>query len=63
MDMAFSRVGTFFGTGETEWQIQIINVYSRRNVWFYNFNFGEPVSREPVQLLPILPSISYSINF
>lgn len=64
MDVSFSRFGTFFGLGEAEWQFQIINVYSRRNVWFYNFDFDEnPVERTEVPLLPLLPTISYTVNF
>ena len=64
MDISFSRLGTFFGLGKAEWQFQIINVYSRRNVWFYNFDFDEnPVERTEVPLLPLLPTISYTVNF
>jgi len=64
LDLAFSRTGTFFGIGEAEWQIQIINVYSRRNVWFYNFDFDDnPIERQEVNLLPIIPSLSYTVNF
>lgn len=63
LDLSFTREGTFFGAGEAEWQFQIINVYSRRNIWFYNYDLNFPVTREPVQLLPILPSVSYTINF
>ena len=63
LDLAFTRAGTFFGAGEAEWQFQIINLYSRRNIWFYNYDLDFPVSREPVQLLPVLPSVSYTINF
>ena len=63
MDISFSRLGTFFGLGNAEWQFQIINVYSRRNVWFYNFDFDEnPVERTEVPLLPLLPTISYTVN-
>ena len=64
MDISFSRLATFFGLGESEWQFQIINVYSRRNVWFYNFDFEEnPVQRTEVPLLPLLPTISYTVKF
>lgn len=64
MDVSFSRLGTFFGLGEAEWQFQIINVYSRRNIWFYNFDFDEnPVERTEVPLLPLLPTISYTVKF
>lgn len=64
LDMAFSRATTFFGRGKAEWQIQIINVYSRRNIWFFNYDFDDnPVSRDEVPLLPILPTVSYSVSF
>lgn len=64
MDVAFSRLGTFFGLGEAEWRFQIINIYSRRNTWFYSYDFDEnPVERSEVTLLPILPSLSYTVNF
>lgn len=64
MDVSFSRTATFFGWGQSEWQFQIINVYSRRNVWFYSFDFDEnPVKKSEVPLLPLLPTISYSIKF
>jgi hypothetical protein len=64
LDLSFSRKGTFFGIGEAEWQFQLINAYSRRNVWFYDYDLEEnPVEREAVTLLPILPSISYTLEF
>lgn len=64
LDIGFSRKGTFFGIGEGTWQFQLINAYSRRNVWFYNYNFEKkPAERDTVQLLPLLPTISYTIDF
>jgi len=64
LDVSFSRFGTFFGRGEAEWKFQIINVYSRRNIWFYNYDFQEnPIKKEAVPLLPILPAFSYTVNF
>jgi hypothetical protein len=63
-DVSFSRSGTFFGQGEAEWQFQLINAFSKRNVWFYNYDLSEnPVERDEVQLLPILPNISYTLKF
>lgn len=63
-DISFSRAGTFLGKGEAEWQFQLINVFSNRNVWFYNYDLDKnPVEREVVQLLPIIPNISYTIKF
>lgn len=64
LDVGFNRNGTFFGRGKAQWQFQLINVYSRRNIWFYNYDLDEnPAERDAVQLLPILPSISYTLNF
>jgi hypothetical protein len=64
LDISFSRTGKFFDWGESELQLQIINVYSRRNIWFYNFDFDQnPVARTDVSLLPILPAISYTVMF
>lgn len=64
LDLGVTRAGTFFGIGEAEWQFQVINAYSRRNIWFYNYNLEKnPPSREAVQLLPVLPNISYTLNF
>lgn len=64
LDLSFIRQGSFFKLADAEWQIQIINVYSRRNIWFYNYDFDEnPVERNDVNLLPIIPSFSYTVNF
>ncbi|MBO6524681.1 MAG: TonB-dependent receptor [Balneolaceae bacterium] len=64
LDLSFSRKGRFFKIGASELQLQIINVYSRKNVWFQSFDFEEnPVQRNDVNLLPILPTISYTVKF
>lgn len=65
LDLGIIRKGTFFGFGETRWHVQVINVYSRRNIWFYRYDLNEDLLsyRDEVLLLPILPSISYSLNF
>jgi len=64
LDVSITRHGRFFGIADSELQLQIINLYSRRNIWFYSFDFDEnPIRRETVQLLPILPSINYTIYF
>ena len=63
-DIGFTRHGSFFSNGRAKWQVQIINVYSRRNVWFYQFDLGDHMAeRDEVRLLPVLPSITYSLNF
>jgi hypothetical protein len=64
MDLSFSRSGRFFSLGDAEWQFQLINLYNRSNIWFYNYDFDEnPVEREDVSMLPTLPAISYTVHF
>jgi len=64
VDLSFARQGTFFGIGEAELQLQIINVLNRKNVWFQNYDFDEnPIKITDVTLLPVLPSISYTVKF
>lgn len=64
LDFSLVRSGRFFNIGDAEWQLQVINVYSRRNVWFYNYDFDEnPIIRDDITQLPIVPSVSYTVNF
>lgn len=64
LDVGFTRLGRFFGVADYELQIQAINVYNRRNAWFYQFDFDEnPARQETVQMLPIVPNISYTLTF
>ncbi|MFA5669112.1 MAG: TonB-dependent receptor [Balneolaceae bacterium] len=64
LDVSFTRKSSFFKLADAEWQFQIVNVMNRRNVWFYNYDFeSNPVKKEEVKLLPILPTISYTVNF
>ncbi len=64
LDIGFTRSSSFFGLADAEWQFQAINVYSRRNVWFYLYDFDEnPVQREQARMLPVIPAISYTVHF
>jgi hypothetical protein len=64
LDIGFTRDGKFYNLGTGEFQIQIINVYSRRNIWFYQFDLEDnPASRSEVPLLPILPTLTYTVQF
>ncbi len=64
LDIGFTYYSRFFNLGDSELQLQLINAYSRRNVWFYQFDFDEnPVRREEVRMLPIVPSVTYTVNF
>ena len=64
VDLGVKRLGSFIGVADYELQLQVINVYSRRNVWFPVFDFDEvPVGVEYVRQLPILPNVSLSLDF
>jgi hypothetical protein len=64
LDLGISRFGSFFGLADAEWQLQVINAYSRRNIWFYQYDFDEnPVRRNDIGLLPVIPAISYTVTF
>lgn len=64
LDIGFTRKGTFFGIGTAFLKLQIINAYSRRNAWFYNYDLNEnPIEVDEVPMLPIIPNISYTVNF
>lgn len=64
LDVGFTNMGRFLGLGDYELQLQVINVYNRRNTWFYTFDFEEnPVRRETVSMLPIVPNISFTLTF
>ncbi|MEE9170387.1 MAG: TonB-dependent receptor [bacterium] len=63
-DVGFIRFGSFFGIGDYQLQLQIINVYSRRNLWFYSYDLDEnPILREDVRMLPIIPNVSFTLDF
>ncbi|HKJ31335.1 MAG TPA: TonB-dependent receptor, partial [Balneolales bacterium] len=64
LDLGITHMGTFFGTGKTELQFQIINVYSHRNTWFYKYDLTtDKMTTESIQMLPILPSLSWSVTW
>lgn len=64
VDVGFTREGRFFRVADYELQLQIVNVYSRRNIWFINYDFdANPVEASPVRQLPILPNVSLSLRF
>lgn len=64
MDFGFTKNGRFFGFSDYELQLQLINVYSRRNIWFYSYDFDtNPIEREDVRMLPIIPNVSITLDF
>lgn len=65
LDVGFTRRGTLFGA-ESELQIQVINAYGRRNVWFYFYDFQQDgtISRDVVPQIPVpVPNLSYTLRF
>ena len=64
LDLAVTRKGTFLGMGRSELNLQLLNAYSRRNTWFYTYDLNKGTDyRDSVQLLPMLPSITYNLYF
>lgn len=66
LDAGFTRRGRFFGVADYELQLQVLNVYSRRNIWFYFFEFepNEPATRNEIPQIPIpIPNIALTIDF
>jgi hypothetical protein len=66
LDVGFLNRGRFLGFADYEFQLQVINVYSRRNIWFYFFEFEDDgtVTREEVPQIPIpIPNLSFSLSF
>ena len=63
LDIGFTRTGRMFGA-DIELKIQVINLYSRRNIWFYSYDLNEnPILREDVRMLPIIPNLSLTFDF
>jgi carboxypeptidase-like protein/TonB-dependent receptor-like protein len=64
LDLGVTRRGSLFGA-DYELQIQVINAYARRNVWFNLFEFEEDaVSRTEVPQIPVpVPNVSFSVHF
>ncbi len=64
LDVGLTKEGRFFGIGRYEFELQAVNVYNRRNLWFYNIDTSEnPLARTPVRQLPILPNVSLAVRF
>jgi len=66
LDIGLVNRGRFLGFADYELQLLVINVYARRNIWFYFFDFEDDgtASREEVPQIPIpVPNISFSLSF
>lgn len=66
LDVGASLFGRFFGIADYELQLQVLNVYNRRNIWFYFFDFenDDAIKREEVPMIPVpIPNISFTLSF
>lgn len=66
LDLGVSLRGTMLGSAAYELQIQLINAYSRRNIWFYFFDFTDEldIERTDVPQIPVpLPNLSLTLAF
>ncbi len=66
LDLGISRVGRFFGFADYELQVQVLNVYSRRNVWFYFYDFEDDntIDRTEIPQIPVpIPNLSLTLKF
>lgn len=65
LDVGFTKSGRLFGA-ESELQLQVINVYKQRNIWFnfYEFDSDGTISKEEVPQIPIpIPNVSFTLRF
>lgn len=65
LDLGVRKVGAFLGIGEYEAQMQFVNAYGRRNIWFYFFETEDNVvERNAVPQIPFpLPNFSFTVKF
>lgn len=66
LDVGLRNKGSFFGLADYELQMQLVNAYGRRNIWFYLFQAesDNTVSRDAVPQIPVpLPNLSLTLRF
>ncbi len=66
LDAGVTRRGRFFGFADYELQIQVINAYAQRNIWFilHEFEQENRVRRQEIPQIPIpLPNLSLGLRF
>ena len=63
LDVSASRSFELWGT-DSEFYVQIFNVYSRRNEWFLQLDPVDPeVDPRKIKQLPIIPTLGFSFSF
>jgi outer membrane cobalamin receptor len=66
LDLGVARTGRFFGVADYELQLQAINAYGRRNIWFYQYENEDDgtLDRTEVPQIPVpIPNLSFSLTF
>lgn len=66
LDIGATKSGRFFGFADYELQLQVVNAYNRKNIWFPFFEFEDDgsVSREDITQIPIpIPNVALTLNF
>jgi len=66
LDVGIARTGSFFDVADYELQLQAVNAYSRRNIWFYQYETEDDgtLSRSVTPQIPIpIPNVSFSLTF
>ena len=66
LDVGVARTGSFFEFAEYELQFQVINAYSRRNIWFYQYDTDPDgsIDRTETPQIPVpIPNLSFSLTF
>lgn len=63
MDVSVKRKFGFWGI-DSEFYVQVFNVYNRRNEWFVQYDVDDPeTDPDVVKMLPIVPTIGINFGF
>lgn len=64
VDFAITRYGSLLGLVDSKISFQLVNAYSRRNVWHLQHNvYRGKIQSKTAYMLPVLPALTYTVNF
>jgi len=66
LDIGIRKKGDFFGIADYEARVQLVNAYSRRNIWFVLFEPNDEgrINRDIVPQIPVpIPNLSLTLSF
>jgi hypothetical protein len=66
LDLGAARTGRLFGVADYELQMQVINAYSRRNIWFTqpDTESDGTVTLTEVPQIPVpIPNLALTVTF